>query len=243
MSICSKCQIVFHCDSTACVVWAAALPISSPVALIFNLVKCKKNNQTNGNLTSCCFTRAAFVIKRRDDIWNCRGGGLKPRCFSPPVFSVADSWVTRICPCGFKKKKEKEEIELSPLLPSTLLSLPSSPACLSASLLNWVVIQLKSAASVLLAWGVGQRVEVEGGEMDHSLHAWIHYSRCCLLSLAGIRRAFGTRTPLAPALSLSQANNKAIWMCRAASRTASSSLSLSLFFPLLPPFPSSLAQV
>ncbi len=49
------------------------------------------------------------------------------------------------------------------------LPVPPLPPWLSGSLLNWVVIQLKSSASLLSS----------GGETDHSVHAWIYYLCCC----------------------------------------------------------------
>lgn len=70
---------------------------------------------------------------------------------------------------------------------------------LSGSLLNWVVIQLKSSASALLA----------GGETDHSMHAWIYYFCCCYYPWQG----YGIWDPrpvasLASVLSLSPPHNK-----------------------------------
>ena len=70
---------------------------------------------------------------------------------------------------------------------------------LSGSLLNWVVIQLKSSASALLA----------GGETDHSVHAWIYYFCCCYYPWQG----YGIWDPrpvasLASVLSLSPPHNK-----------------------------------
>lgn len=71
---------------------------------------------------------------------------------------------------------------------------------LSVSLLNWVVIQLRSSAGVLLP----------GGETDHSMHAWIYYFCYCHYPWQG----YGIRdlrpvAYLASELSLSLPHNKA----------------------------------
>ena len=82
--------------------------------------------------------------------------------------------------------------------PSPLL--PPLVDWLSRSLLNWVVIQLKTSASVLLA----------RGETDHSMHAWIYYFCCCYYPWQGY--SIWDLRPvafLASVLSLSLPHNKA----------------------------------
>lgn len=102
-----------------------------------------------------------------------------------------------MCASGVKK----EGIDLSPL-PRPL---PTLLAWLSGSLLNWVVIQLKSAASVLLARGWNGSLFACMNTLLLPLFAFLGKAPACIWDLRPV-------ACLAPALLLSLPNNKAIWM-------------------------------
>lgn len=85
---------------------------------------------------------------------------------------------------------------------------PSPPLCLTGS-------QGACWTEWWFSWRVLPACFWLGGETDHSVHAWIHYFCCCLLSLAKLRHAFGTCTLLPFWLPCSYCHRhtiKSVWM-------------------------------